>query len=121
MRLNAAVRNALADIVATLNDSARTSGVCTVAEGIFVPLVEFERRGVQPGIAIRALNDTRMIEPPPAGRPPTVSRQVGDATVLGVVLAPAYVEGMAPQAFASPSDAAPMAPSGASSAEHRSR
>lgn len=100
MRLNPAVRQALADIVATLNDSARASDVCTVAEGVFIPLNEFERRGVQPGIAIRALNDTRMIWRAHSSGPPTVSRDVRDAPVLGVVLIPAHVDGIDPRAFA---------------------
>ena len=94
------MRQALADIVATLNDSARASDVCTVAEGVFIPLNEFERRGVQPGIAIRALNDTRMIWRAHSSGPPTVSRDVRDAPVLGVVLIPAHVDGIDPRAFA---------------------
>jgi len=100
MRLNPAVRQALAEIIATLNDNARASDVCTVAEGVFIPLNEFERRGVQPGIAIRALNDTRMIWRAHTSGPPTVSRDVREAPVLGVVLVPAHVEGIDPRAFA---------------------
>lgn len=99
MRLSPAVRDALADIVDALNGSARACDVCTVAEGVFVPLAEFERRGIQPGIAIRALDDARMILRSQSAGPPTVSRQIKDATVLGVVLAPAHVEGLDPQVF----------------------
>lgn len=109
MRLNPAVRNALSDIVATLNDSARDSDICTVAEGIFVPLAEFDRRGVQPGIAIRALDDTRMLWRSQVGQPSTVSRQVREATVLGVVLAPAHIEGAEPEVFALSGEDAPVA------------
>lgn len=104
MRLNPAVRQALAEIVATLNDNARASDVCTVAEGVFIPLNEFERRGVQPGIAIRALNDTRMIWRAHTDGPPTVSRDVREALVLGVVLVPAHVEGIDPRAFGEVTD-----------------
>ncbi|WP_406625185.1 hypothetical protein [Acidovorax sp. SDU_ACID1] len=100
MRLNPSVRHALAEAVATLNDAASASDVCTVAEGVFVPLAEFERRGVQPGIAIRALEDTKMLQRAAAGGPPTVSRQIRDESVIGLILAPAHVEGLDQSLFA---------------------
>ncbi|MCU7370024.1 TraI domain-containing protein [Paucibacter sp. O1-1] len=112
MRLNPAVRSALAEIVATLNDRANASNVCTLSNGIFVPLDEFERRSVQPSIAIRALNDSQMIQHPQAGGPPTVSRQIRNLTVLGVVLSPAHIVGMNPDAFADTGDAAEGAHAG---------
>ncbi|MBS0500503.1 MAG: TraI domain-containing protein [Proteobacteria bacterium] len=120
MRLNPAVRNALAEVVATLNDSASSSDICTVAEGIFVPLADFERRGIQPGIAIRALDDARMIRRLRPGGPPTVSRQIRDDAVVGVILAPAHVEGLDPEAFASAAEGEVVAPSGSAAAQHRS-
>lgn len=120
MRLNPAVRHVLADIVATLHDSARASDVCTVAEGIFIPLGEFERRGVQPGIAIRALNDTRMIWRQQASGPPTVARQIRDAVVLGVVLSPAHVEGLDARAFGGATEPTTAPPEAAASKPPRS-
>jgi conjugal transfer pilus assembly protein TraI len=121
MRLNPAVRNALAEIVATLNDSAASSDVCTLAEGIFVPLADFERRGIQPSIAIRALDDTRMIRRPQPGGPPTVSRRIRDATVAGVILAPAHVEGLDPKAFAPAAEGEVIASSDSAATLHRGR
>lgn len=121
MRLNPAVRNALAEIVATLNDSASSSDICTVAEGVFVPLADFERRGIQPSIAIRALDDTRMIRRSQPGGPPTVSRQIRDATVVGVILAPAHVEGLDPQAFGPAAGDDAIAPADSAIAQHRGR
>ena len=122
MRLNPAVRSALAEIVATLNDSASSSDICTVANGVFVPLADFERRGIQPSVAIRALDDTGMIRRPQPGGPPTVSRQIRDDTVVGVILASAHVEGLDPQAFASSAEGEAVAPSNAAAAvQHRSR
>ena len=94
MRLNPAVRRALADAVATLNDAACMSDVCTVAEGVFVPLTDFERRGIQPGIAIRALEDAKMLWRPDGNSPPTVSRKIRDEFAIGVILAPGHVEGL---------------------------
>lgn len=121
MRLNPAVRHALAEIVATLNDSAASSDICTVAEGIFVPLADFERRGIQPGIAIRALDDTRMIRRAQPGCPPTVSRQIRDDTVVGVILASAHLEGLDPKAFAPAAEGEATTPSDAAAAQKRSR
>lgn len=120
MRLNPAVRNALAEIVATLNDNARACDICIVAEGIFVPLAEFERHGIQPGIAIRALDDTRMLWRSQADKPPTVSRQIHDTTVLGVVLAPSYVEGIDSKSLAPIGEAEAVVPPASTRAQHRS-
>lgn len=121
MRLNPAVRNVLADIVATLNDSASASDICTVAEGVFVPLADFERRGIQPSIAIRALDDTRMIRHPQPGGQPTVSRQIRDTTVVGVILAPAHVEGLDPAAFGLAAEGDAVTPPDASASQQRGR
>jgi conjugal transfer pilus assembly protein TraI len=100
LRLNPPVRNALAEAVATLNGTAGGSDVCTVAEGIFVPLAEFQRRGIQPSIAIRALEETGMLRRASAGDPPTVLRQIRDESVIGLILAPRYVEGLDQSLFA---------------------
>ncbi|AEB85673.1 MULTISPECIES: MobH family relaxase [Comamonadaceae] len=121
MRLNPAVRKALADIVATLNDGASASNSCTVAEGVFVPLADFECRGIQPSIAIRALDDTRMIRHPQPGGPPTVSRQIRGTTVVGVILAPAHVEGLDPAAFGLAAEEQAATPSDSTAAQQRGR
>ena len=57
MRLNPAVRDALAAIVSTLNGPGSAAAAAPVAAGLFVPLAELERRGVQPALAGRALAD----------------------------------------------------------------
>ena len=121
MRLNPAVRKALADIVATLNDGASASDICTVAEGVFVPLAEFERRGIQPSIAIRALDDTRMIRRLQPDGPPTVSRQIGGTTVVGVILASAHVEGLDPAAFGLAAEGDAATPPDATATQPRGR
>ncbi len=121
MRLNPAVRTVLADIVATLNDGASASDICTVAEGVFVPLADFEKRGVQASIAIRALDDTRMIRRPQPGGPPTVSRQIRDATVVGVILVPAHVDGLDPKAFGLAAEGGALTPSDSTAAQQRGR
>jgi conjugal transfer pilus assembly protein TraI len=102
MRLNPAVRDALGAIVATLNGDARTASACTVATGIFVPLAEFERRGLQPALAMRALGDLRMLVHADANRPPTTSRDFGGAITVGLIVGPRFVTGLDLATFAIP-------------------
>lgn len=100
MRLNPAVRDALGSIVATLNSDARTAAACTVANGIFVPLIELERRGLQPALVMRALGDLRMLVRADANRPPTTSRDFGSVTTVGLILDPRFVAGLDLATFA---------------------
>ncbi len=102
MRLNPAVRDALGSIVATLNGDARTAAACTVSSGIFVPLAELERRGLQPPLAMRALGDLRMLVHADANRPPTMSRDFGGVTTVGLILDPRFVTGLDLATFAIP-------------------
>lgn len=100
MRLNPAVRDALGSIVATLNGDARTAAACTVATGIFVPLAELERRGLQPALAMRAMGDLRMLIHADANRPPTTSRDFGGTITVGLILDPRFVTGLDLATFA---------------------
>lgn len=102
MRLNPAVRDALGSIVATLNGDARAAAAYTVATGIFVPLAELERRGLQPALAMRALSDLRMLVHADANRPPTTSRDFGGGTTVGLILDPRFVTGLDLATFAIP-------------------
>jgi conjugal transfer pilus assembly protein TraI len=102
MRLNPAVRDALGSIVTTLNGDARNAAACTVANGIFVPLAELERRGLQPALAMRAMGDLRMLIYADANRPPTTSRDFGGTITVGLILDPRFVTGLDPATFAIP-------------------
>jgi len=102
MRLNPAVRDALGSIVATLNGDARTAAACTVANGIFVPLAELERRGLQPALVMRALSDLRMLVHADANRPPTMSRDFGGAITVGLIVDPRFFTGLDLATFAIP-------------------
>jgi conjugal transfer pilus assembly protein TraI len=102
MRLNPAVRDALGSIVATLNGDARSAAACTVATGIFVPLAELERRGLQPALVMRALGDLRMLVHADANRPPTTSRDFGGAVTVGLIVDPRFVTGLDLATFAIP-------------------
>ena len=77
------------------------------------------KRQIKAGIAIRALDDTRMIRRSQPGGPPTVSRQIRDDTVVGVILAPAHVEGLDPKAFAPAAEGEVDASSGSAATPHR--
>jgi len=104
MRLNPAVRQALIEAVETLNDPPATAPVFTVREGIFVPLSELERRGVQPAVALRSLLDADMVHRPARSGPPTCTHEVRGVSTVGVVLLARHVEGLDPLAFSDGSD-----------------
>ena len=102
MRLNPVVRDALAEAIRTLNDGMGPPAVCTIAQGVFVPLVEFERRGIQPSLAMRALVETRMLVRPSQDGPPTLSRDFNGHPTVGIVLDPRCVSGLDLAGFAVP-------------------
>lgn len=106
MRLNPAVRQALVEAVATLNDAPATTPVSTLREGVFVPLAELERRGVQATVALRALADADMLYSPRKNGPPTATRDVQGVATVGIVLLPRHVDGLDPLAFAPGADTA---------------
>ena len=56
-RLNPAVRDALQQILATLDSPTLPLAAFVIELGVFVPLDEFERRSVDPALAVRALSD----------------------------------------------------------------
>ena len=93
LRLNPAVRDALASVVETLNVGASPVAACTVANGLFIPLHELERRGIQPALALRALADVRMLVHADRARPPTVSRDFGGDMTVGLVIDPRFIDG----------------------------
>ena len=94
MRLNPVVRDALAAVVHTLNDGSGPVQGCTVAQGFFVPLSEFERRGLQPSMALRALADVGMLVASQPQGPPTHSRDFNGAPSVGIVVDPRFIAGL---------------------------
>lgn len=100
MRLNPAVRDALVAVVHTLNDGAGPAQGGTVAHGFFVPLSEFERRGLQPSMALRALADVDMLVPTSSGGPPTVTRDFNGTPTVGIVVDPRFIAGFDLDGFA---------------------
>ena len=102
MRLSQTVRGALAAAVRSLNADQGPATVCTIAQGLFVPLEEFERRGVQPSHAVRALGETNMLVKPGHDGPPTLAREFNGKPTVGIVLAPRHVNGLDLAAFSTP-------------------
>lgn len=100
MRLHPLVRDALTNAIRTLNEGMGPPIVCTVAEGLFMPLDEFVRRGIQPSQAMRALSETNMLVKQTPDGPPTHSRVFNGQQTLGIVLDPLYVSGLDPATFA---------------------
>jgi conjugal transfer pilus assembly protein TraI len=101
LRLNSAVHDALAAIVHTLNGPGSAAAACAVADGLFVPLHELQRRGIQPALAARALAEVRLLVHKDRSRAPTVSRAFAGQPTVGLVMVPSCVEGFDRAAFTS--------------------
>ena len=86
-RLNPAVRDALRQILATMDSPAQPLAAFVLKLGVFIPLKEFEQRSVDPALAVRALSEAGMLATDPK-RPgsKTHSRNFHDEPVLGVVV-----------------------------------
>ena len=102
MRLNPVVRDALLAVVHTLNHDAGPVQCCTVATGVFIPLIALERRGVPPSQALRALADVRMLAATDSYGPPTQMRDFSGVPTVGLVLDPRFVDGLDLAGFALP-------------------
>jgi conjugal transfer pilus assembly protein TraI len=129
MRLDPAVRAALAEAISSMNaprhGAASEVAACTVPTGVFVPLREFERRGVEPPTAVRLLAELSMLAGSgaehaatgPARRSTndagaagaggtkaavlgrTVVRDFGGTEVIGVIVRPHFIAGLDPAHF----------------------
>ncbi len=100
LRLNPAVRDALTQIIDTLNGhTASEVAACTISSGLFIPMVEFERRNTEPSLAIRSLAEVNMLVQS-AGSPAQMeTRDFGGVQRLGIVLRPSFVVGLDPRDF----------------------
>lgn len=93
MRLNPVVRDALGAVIHTLNEGAGPAQGRTVSQGFFVPISEFERRGLQPSMALRALADVGMLVPAQPDGPPTLTRDFNGTPTVGIVIDPRFIAG----------------------------
>ena len=99
MRLNPAVRDALAQIIDTLNRGDADVAACTISAGLFIPLTEFERRNIEPSLALRALTDVKMTVQPAGAPSRTVVRDFGGEQKVGLILGARFVTGLDPDDF----------------------
>jgi conjugal transfer pilus assembly protein TraI len=107
MRLNPIVRDVLIEVIHTLNTGAGPAKCCTVAHGLFVPVSEFERRGLQPSLVLRALTEVRMLARISAKAPPTSSRDFNGTPTVGLTINPRFIGGLELAGFALPADQGP--------------
>jgi len=94
-RLNPAVRDALRQILATMDSPAQPLAAFVLELGVFIPLKEFEQRSVDPALAVRALSEAGMLasDPKHPGSK-THSRNFHDEPVLGIVVDLRHVSGL---------------------------
>ena len=87
-------------MIATLDSPSQALAAYVIDLGVFVPLSEFERRSVDPALAVRALSDAGMLASDPHHpQAKTLSRDFHGEPVLGLVLAQQSVTGLDPAAF----------------------
>ena len=99
MRLNPAVRDALAAIVGTLNGPGSAAAAAPIAAGLFVPLAELEVRGVQPALAGRALSVGCLLVHARRVGPATTTADFRGEPTIGLVVAAACIDGFDLAAF----------------------
>jgi conjugal transfer pilus assembly protein TraI len=103
-RLNPTVRDALRQIIATLDSTTVPLAAFVIECGVFVPLQEFARRGVDPALAVRSLSDANLLVADPTHpQSNTCSRTFANEPVLGIALAPQCIRGLDERAFGAPS------------------
>lgn len=95
MRLHPTVRTALDELTAAHADDAGAATLHRVNGGVFVALDQFQRRGIQPALALRALRDAGMLVDNGRGEHTSVFPIAG-ATVPGVLLSADHFAGLAP-------------------------
>lgn len=96
MRLNSVLREALAQIIDTLNGKTDIAA-CTVSSGLFIPLAELVCRKIEPPQALRALSEARMLVLHNDSQ--TLAHDFGGEKKIGLLLHPRFVVGLDPDNF----------------------
>lgn len=99
LRLDAGLRAALEDIVASFHRDGASAACAPTPSGLFVPVAELERRSIEPAFAIRALADASMLASSATGGTKPVMRYVDGAPRAGIVIAPRFISGFGPAAL----------------------
>ena len=95
MRLHPTVRKTLDELTAAHAADADGATLHHLDGGVFVALDQFQRRGIQPALALRALRDAGMLVGNGRGEPTRVIHVAGTA-VPGVVLSTDHFAGLEP-------------------------
>lgn len=95
MRLHPTVRKTLDELTAAHATDADGATLHRVDGGVFVALDQFQRRGIQPALALRALRDAGMLVGNGRGEPTRVIHIAG-AAISGVVLSADHFAGLQP-------------------------
>lgn len=95
MRLASAVRDALAQVIQTLQAGHAPAQACLLAQGLFVPLDTWEQHGLQPSLVVRALCDAGMLAAPAAGRAATSIQDFNGRPTPGLLIEARFITGLA--------------------------
>lgn len=93
MRLPARLRAALVSVVEALESSIDPPLARLIDSGLFIALAEFERRHVDPSLALRTLAEARMLATDANTSAPSSTCTIGGQNHLGLTIAPTYVAG----------------------------
>ena len=88
------VRESLAAAIESMNGEARRASAITVSSGVFVPLEHFRRGGIDTQVLLRALGEVGMAAVGSSDRARTVEHELDGRQQVGVILKPAFVEGL---------------------------
>ncbi len=99
LRLDAPLRTALGDVVDSFNRDGADVACKPTPTGLFIPLAEFERRAIEPALAMRALADASMLVSSSPSKTKPVTRYFGGEAKTGIVIHPRFIEGFDPADF----------------------
>jgi len=96
LRLDASLRATLGDVVDTLNRDGSDAACEPTPTGLFIPLAEFERRAIEPALAIRTLADASMLVSSSSTKTKSVTREFGGVVTAGIIIHRRFIEGFDP-------------------------
>jgi len=93
LRLDPPLRAALGEVVDSFNRDGADVACCSTPTGLFIPLTEFEKRAIEPALAMRALADASMLVPSSSSKATPVTRYFGGEAKVGIVIHPRFIAG----------------------------
>src|SRR5205823_5177193 len=98
LRLDAPLRVALKDVVDSFNRDGANAACGPTSTGFFISLAEFDRRAIEPTLAMRALADASMLISSVSKSMP-VTREFGSEIRTGVIIHPRFIGRFDPANF----------------------